>query len=855
MRRLSSVEGKKSWIKSILKVLIPIAVLGLIVLFVFMIGPEEEVEIEIPIRGGELSEGNAVLENDDLLFVMDRATSRFSITDKKTGAVWESNPSGADTDPLAPTVDKKSNLKSTLYLTYGNINGIMTTYNNCTYSIEKGIFDVIEKGDTIRVDYTLGNTEKEFKIPLALPEKDFNAITKKMDKKVAKQIKEYYRKTDINNLRASDNKEELLESYPDLAEMKLYILRDGVAQHLKATIETAFWAAGYDEDQYQAHLARYSKTTVQDIPLFNISVEYRLEGRDLVVSVPFDSVEYKPDYPIFNVELLPYFGAGSTEEEGFIVIPESGGAVIEFNNGRFNQNAYYANVYGWDYCQVRKSVVTETRNTFPMFGLSKNGASFLCMLEDGASYGNINADVSGRFDSYNHVDAGYSLVHYESFDVAGKSNSAFYIYEESLPEEKVSQRYRFSDSTSYSEMAADYRNYLLEKYPALASKKSDGLKTVIEVVEAVDKVQQTAGVPYKQPLELTTYDETVEIADELKNLGVDDFVMRITGFMNGGVTHYVLKDVDLIGRLGGKSDFKSMISALQERNIKTYLEGQIDFAYDSGLTDGYVGFRDAAKFITREQAELYDYSIVWYGQEEYNDEYYLVKPSYSEECFDEFKEFADEYGAGLALRNTGYLLNSDYNPKDRVSREASKDLQRKMMSEANGGLIINEGNDYALEYADIITSMDISNSNMAIIDYDIPFYEMAIHGLVDYTGVPINSSEDFEYELLKSAEFGAGLSFTFMKASPDKIQETFYSRYYGASFDLWKEKAAEIYKRYKNDFDGLSSKKMVDHRVDGQVRVTQYEDGTKVYVNYAYKDLECDGVRIPSRDYVVKRGE
>ncbi|MCR5432273.1 MAG: hypothetical protein K6E95_06930 [Lachnospiraceae bacterium] len=851
------MKGKKSWIKTILNIVIPIAVLGLIVLFVYMIQPEEAAPVEIEIRGGSPGEGIAVMENDDLIFSMDRATSRFSVTDKATGAVWESNPAEADNDPLAPTLDKKANLKSTLYITYGNIKGILTTYNNCAYSIDKGIFEIEEGKDSITVNYTIGNTEKEFKIPLALPEKDFKAITKNMEKKAAKQVKEYYRKTDINNLRASDNKEELLESYPDLADMKLYILRDGVAQHLKAAIEKYFWEAGYTEEQYQAHLSRYSTKKSEDIPLFNISVEYKLDGRDLIVNVPMDKVEFKPDYPITNIEILPYFGAGSTEDEGFIVVPESGGAVIEFNNGRFGQNPYYANVYGWDYCSSRTSVVTETRNSFPMFGMSKNGASFLCMLEDGASYANITADVSGRFDSYNHADAGYSFIHYESYDVTERSNATFYVYEETLPKQNISQRYRFGSEDNYSDMAGVYRQYLLERYPSLGSKKDEGLPAVIEVIGAIDKVQQTAGIPYKQPLELTTYDETVEIVDELKNLGVDDFDLKLTGAINDGVKHYVLKDVDLISKLGGKSDFKDMLEKLRERKIKLYLEGQTDFAYDSGMTDGYIGFRDGAKFVSREQAELYDYSIVWYGQEDFNDPYYLVKPSYKKECFDEFKSFTDEYDIGMALRYTGYLLNSDYNPKEKVTREEAKDISCEILSLASEkGTIVNHANDYALEYADVVTSMDISNSNMAIIDYDIPFFEMAIHDLVDYTGVPINLSEDFEYEILKSAEFGAGLTFTFMKCAPERIQETMYSEYYGSSFDLWKDKAAAIYKRFKNDFDSVSNKKMIGHTVDDSgVRITEYEDGTKVYVNYAYKDIDSNGVKVPARDYVVKRGE
>lgn len=848
-------EEKSSILSRIISAVIPIIVLGVIVLLVYMISPEEEVPVEIDVRGGEVAEGEAVLENDYLKFTMDMSTTQFTVLDKQSGAVWDSNPDDADTDPVAPTAEKKSNMKSTFLITYGNINGIMTTYNNFTYSIEKKIFNIEQKDDSIKVYYTVGNTQKEYKIPVALDEKRFNSYVKKMEKKQQKQIKEYYRKTDINNLRATDDKDQLLADFPDLANMKLYIMRDGIAEHIKASIEEMLYSVGYTDEDYIADTEKYSKNTVQDIPLFNISVEYKLSGNDLVVSIPIEEIEYKPDYPLCNIELLPYFGAGSTEDEGFIVIPESGGAIINFNNGRSKQNAYYANVYGWDWCQNRTSVVSETRNAFPMFGISKNGSSMLCMLEDGSSYANINADVSGRFDSYNHVDAGYSIAHYEQYDVSGKSNSSFFVYEENLPNEIICQRYRFSDKDNYSDMASDYRSYLLETYPELGSKKGDKMPAVIEVVQAIDKVQETAGVPSKQPLELTTYDGTVELADKLDEAGFTDYAMKITGFMNGGVKHSVLTDVDLIGRLGGKSDFKSMIAELKNRNIPVYLDGQIDFAYDSGLFDGYIGFRDAAKFTSREEAELYDYSIVWYGQEDYNDAYYLVKPSYAQECFDEFKDFADEYGVGLSLRNTGYLLNSDYNPKDRVSREEAKANQSAILKDASeNGVIINAGNAYAIPYADIVTSMDISNSNMAIIDYDVPFYQMAIHGLVDYTGCPINNVEDYEYELLKSAEFGAGLSFTFMNCEPNKIQETMYSEYYGASFDLWKDKAAAIFKRFKNDFDSLSKEKIVQHTVDGSIRITEYEDGTKVYVNYSYDDAERDSVKIPARDYIVERG-
>ena len=72
------------------------------------------------------------------------------------------------------------------------------------------------------------------------------------------------------------------------------------------------------------------------------------------------------------------------------------------------------------------------------------------------------------------------------------------------------------------------------------------------------------------------------------------------------------------------------------------------------------------------------------------------------------------------------------------------------------------GNDYALPYADIVTNMDLSGSGYTIIDEEVPFYQLAIHGFVNYVGSPLNNCGNEEEELLESAEYGAGLSFSLL---------------------------------------------------------------------------------------------
>ena len=45
---------------------------------------------------------------------------------------------------------------------------------------------------------------------------------------------------------------------------------------------------------------------VSEKSVFNVSVIYRLDGDDLIVEVPFDDLEYKEDYPIYYLSVLPY---------------------------------------------------------------------------------------------------------------------------------------------------------------------------------------------------------------------------------------------------------------------------------------------------------------------------------------------------------------------------------------------------------------------------------------------------------------------------------------------------------------------------------------------------------------------
>lgn len=847
--------------KAIKSLVGPFLILAIILVGVLVITfwkEEEEPAEIIRVNSYAGEEEQLVLENNSLRLTMDTVTTQFSVTDKESGMVWYSNPQGVEDDELA-LKNEKNKLRSTLLLTYSTINGVDTLYDNFGYSIENGIYDIEQGEDYIKVYYSIGDTDKEYVIPPVIRASRMEELLAAMSKGDATRVGDYYKKYDINHLGKKDNKEELLASYPILADEVVYVLRSTTKDNIKVKMEGYFQEAGYTLEEYAQDKELDQTSSVSEKPVFNINVVYRLDGDELVVEVPLAEIEYPEKYPVYSLSVLPYFGAAGVTEEGYMVVPEGSGAVIDFNNGKTSQSSYYANVYGWDMAQDRDAIVHETRTAFNVFGEAKDNNSFICILEEGAPYASIQADISGKNHSFNFVNAVYSLVHREQYDVSDRTTSAMFVYEDALPQECLRQRYCFVDSDKYVDMAQAYSSYLLEKYDGYLTLNNDTQTPVtVEIVGAVDKIKQVLGVPVSKPLELTTYNEAQEMIQELTAEGLENMSVKLTGWMNGGVQQKILKKTKTISDLGSSKDLKQMVAVANGLGVQVYLDGITNYAYDSDILDGFSTFRDAARFVSKERAELYEYSTVDYDKRESQDTHYLLKGDLIPRMAQNLVSCAEKYQAGVSFADYGYELSSDFYRKNPLSRQEAMLQQANQLREIKDSgmsIMIHMGNDYALPYADVITNMDLSGSEYTLIDREIPFYQLALHGYVNYTGESLNLTQNQEEELLKSAEYGAGLSFTFMQETAFTLQNTLYTQYFGAEYDAWHDKAVEIYTRYNEELANIFNQRMTDHAyITDTLTCTTYEDGTKVYVNYSYSDATtAKGNKVPARDYVVAK--
>ena len=624
--------------KSLLRRLIPWAVLlcALAAFVFFVLIPvysQQERSFGREVNDRLLYEGDGkplTMENGDLLFEMDANTTQFQVTNKATGKVWHSNPEGRENDPLARGANLDY-LSSTLTVTYyDSVSQI--ELNNYTYSISNQNYTIEPQEDgSIRVNYAVGKIDRKYLIPTAITKERFTSFTDQMSSKNKSKTKNYYVLYDPEKLDSKKNKDEIIALYPSVTEQALYILKDDVKPNQKQDVENFLAEVGYTEDDYNLDNELIAGEKSTNAAVFNVSVIYRLEGKDLVVEIPYDEITCRSDYPITGVTPLPVFGAAGTDRNGFMLVPEGGGALINFNNGKLSQSSYYANTYGWDYGKKRTEVISETEAAFPVFGVSEEDGAFLCMMEHGSSYASVAADISGRIYSYNIINAKYTVLNSDTYDVTGRTAQLLLMFESKIPSDTVVQRYRFLDGNGYVAMAETYGAYLAEQPDMKGDVAAEDMPVNIELIGAIDKKEVKFGMPVDSTVALTTFDQADTILSDLVDGGVKDLNVRYTGWSNGGVQQKVLSKVNVLWELGGDEGAKKLISSAKARDVDLYFDGISTFAYRSGLLQGFIPFIHAARYATREVVEMYPYDIVTYRESDWMEPFQMIRPELSQQ--------------------------------------------------------------------------------------------------------------------------------------------------------------------------------------------------------------------------------
>ena len=798
-----------------------------------------------------------VLENEYLHLRFLPETAEIILTDRATGAEWRSNPERRHYDAGTDWVTRQL-INSQFALRFENVSRVGHTLFSSQDSVEHGVFEYAVVDGTLEVRYTVGDPIRIFMVPPAMEEERMNALLERIQPAFRGRIRAAYRLYDINNLLPADDRATLLHMFPELSRTNVFVLQE-TPEFLLAQIEEFLADAGYTYAEWLEDVARFPAASPPDRPTFNITLRYTLDGRSLLVNVPFDEIAFRPSYPIVELSLLPFMGAGGLADEGFLFVPDGSGARINFNNGRHSQQPFSSRVFGWNEAMPRTEVILDNRAPFPVFGVQKNGAALLAVIEEGAAYATVRADVSGRNSSYNIVHPIFDMIHGAVMDISGRSDRLVVLHERELPAgESITVRFIPAQQDGHAGMAMEYRAWLLHRYPALAYRLEAGINTempvAVEIIGAVNKTQHRLGMPFNLPLRLTSYSEAEDMLRDFAGFGWRNVHVQLTGWFNHSVEHGVPSRIRLISELGGTRDFRRLVETADTLGFEVYPGVDFFFMRNSRAFDGFNSFRDVARAPNRDRIRQYPISFVWFGERtDWGTRAYLARPDFSMNLIEGFVQRAAGLGiSNIAFTTMGSRLGGDFHERRPVSREAAVHMRQDKLAslnEAGVGVMMRTGFSYAAPFADIIVDMPLEGQGASIVNDSVPFFQIALRGLVPYVGRAINLAEDFTGNLLRIVESGAGLHFSFMMEPAAVLHETRYRQFFANEYLRWIDAANDLHQMFVDEFGDLFARMIVGHEILAPgVTVTEYCNGVRVFVNrggvpWSYGDVAVEAGR------------
>ena len=108
-------------------------------------------------------------------------------------------------------------------------------------------------------------------------------------------------------------------------------------------------------------------------------------------------------------------------------------------------------------------------------------------------------------------------------------------------------------------------------------------------------------------------------------------------------------------------------------------------------------------------------------------------------------------------------------------------------------LLASGANAYALPYVDYLTDVPVTSSNFDLFDYDIPFYEIVIHGYLPYTTKAVNASANADDTIMLALLTATPVHYDMMYADPNDFTDSDYETLFYSNYKGWLEPLSLIH--------------------------------------------------------------
>ena len=572
-----------------------------------------------------------------------------------------------------------------------------------------------------------------------------------------------------------------------------------------------------------------------------VSLDILLEGESLVVRVPYTGIEEKGDFSLVSLDILPFLFSATDLAEGFFLYPDGCGAIMAFQDyAHYREPTRLYSVYG-DY--QKQPILLDMfaqeapESLFPVFGMSRGGHGMLAILEDGAETCRVSVNSSNNIIGINYLFANFQYR--RSFEDKRVTTRDIKVFDKDDIKTDYQMRILFleEENPDYNTMALAWREYLLDR--GLAARQEREPSVAVDLfMSAPEK-----GLLFDIPRTVTTLGQAEEILRSLDGLGVKHIRASLKGWTADGYGNTPDR-LPVNGNLGNEGDLKRLIETAH--SLGATISMTANFLEADADQGGYSHRNDVV--YTGNHTILTD-------REE---TVFMMSQDVAESKLGEFVKQAAGLGLdSLRFERLGKYVAYNYHDRRYQTAEASLAIYRRMAETAKtafGGAEAEGGNVCLLGHADFFTDVPYEDCGYQITTAAVPFYQIALHGLTEYTGRPGNLSSDLEREVLRWVELGYTPFFELTYDNTEELMYTSYKSLFSAQYTAWQERVARAAEQFtEGPLAELHNQLIMEHRriTDTLVKVT-YESGAAVFVNYGDKAAEAEGVTVAPMSWTVR---
>ena len=593
---------------------------------------------------------------------------------------------------------------------------------------------------------------------------------------------------------------------------------------------------------------------------FGFTVNVTIEGSDLVVTIPDDSIiEEQEGTYISSISVFPFMGYSFLDkQEGYMLIPDGNGALIDLDNkeGRY-VTGFSQMIYGSDSGFVESDTKTylweeldmlqdASQVIAPVFGMAhtKDQKGYLAIVEKGEKRAYIEAQPNGAMVNYNRCFARFLIRDLFVQPLNNSNTGTVPRAEADRTHSDLQVRYMLlsGEEVNYSTMAAKYREYLINNGSLVKKDSSYNSRVDFLGTERENFLLGTRAVT------MTTTDDIKDIFGELKSSGVESLLSVYKGWQDGGLYDLPMSKYNADGHIGGDSDLKDLIKDSESSNYKMYLYNDALRLNPSTNTFNFNTIKKVNKRAFEEK--------VW--ADVYKKFNYLT-PESSVEDFTSFvesmnnKELNRVALAGISNTLFSYSYKSSY-----YTRNNTADAYTKAVSDLDekADMAMEAPNAYMWKNADAFLDMPLGSSDYMYVDHEIPFLSMVLKGVMPMYSEYINFEANKQEFFLQMVEAGVYPSFYLTAENSSKLIRTNSADLYSTEYTTYKDAVIDYDKKLRELNAQLGDANIVKHETKGDgIKAVTYSNGVKVFVNYTNTQQIVDGVTVEAMSYSYKAGE